>query len=149
MREGDYGLFVTLSNYTKNAQKYLDMYIARAKPEELEENAEKYWNGIGVRKNFDIGGALALAAVQKGNKANVCSYAMKLATPNWLGGDPVTAYAILNDCVLQKDAPEDQVKAFEALEKRMSAEDLRKAQNLNGADAIEVIKTRRVYLTGK
>ena len=23
MREGDYGLFVTLSNYTKNAQKYL------------------------------------------------------------------------------------------------------------------------------
>ena len=24
MREGDYGLFVTLSNYTKNAQKYLD-----------------------------------------------------------------------------------------------------------------------------
>lgn len=100
-------------------------------------------------QNFDIGGALALAAVQKGNKANVCSYAMKLATPNWLGGEPVTAYAILNDCVLQKDAPEDQVKAFEALEKRMSAEDLRKAQNLNGADAIEVIKTRRVYLTGK
>ena len=24
LREGDYGLFVTLSNYTKNAQKYLD-----------------------------------------------------------------------------------------------------------------------------
>lgn len=24
MREGDYGLFVTLSNYTANAQKYLD-----------------------------------------------------------------------------------------------------------------------------
>lgn len=24
MREGDYGVFVTLSNYTKNAQKYLD-----------------------------------------------------------------------------------------------------------------------------
>ena len=24
MREGDYGLFVTLSNYTKNAQKYLE-----------------------------------------------------------------------------------------------------------------------------
>jgi restriction system protein len=24
MREGDYGLFVSLSNYTKNAQKYLD-----------------------------------------------------------------------------------------------------------------------------
>lgn len=24
MSEGDYGLFVTLSNYTKNAQKYLD-----------------------------------------------------------------------------------------------------------------------------
>ena len=23
MREGDYGLFVTLSNYTKNAKKYL------------------------------------------------------------------------------------------------------------------------------
>lgn len=24
MREGDYGLFVTLSNYTKNAAKYLE-----------------------------------------------------------------------------------------------------------------------------
>lgn len=24
MREGDYGLFVTLSNYTKNAQRYLE-----------------------------------------------------------------------------------------------------------------------------
>ncbi len=24
MREGDYGLFVTLSNYTKNAEKYLE-----------------------------------------------------------------------------------------------------------------------------
>ena len=24
MKEGDYGLFVTLSSYTKNAQKYLD-----------------------------------------------------------------------------------------------------------------------------
>ena len=24
MREGDYGLFVTLANYTKNARKYLD-----------------------------------------------------------------------------------------------------------------------------
>ena len=133
----------------EDAQKYLDMYIARAKPEELEENAEKYWNGVGVRKNFDIGGALALAAVQKGNKANVCSYAMKLATPNWFGGDPVTAYAILNDCVLQKGASEEEVKAFEALEKRMSAEDLRKAQNLNGEDAIEAIKIRRVYLTSK
>ena len=133
----------------EDAQKYLDMYIARAKPEELEENAEKYWNGVGVRKTFDIGGALALAAVQKGNKANVCSYAMKLATPNWFGGDPVTAYAILNDCVLQKGAPEEEVKAFEALEKRMSAEDLRKAQNLNGEDAIEAIKIRRVYLTSK
>lgn len=92
---------------------------------------------------------MALAAVQKGNKANVCSYAMKLATPNWFGGDPVTAYAILNDCVLQKGAPEEEVKAFEALEKRMSAEDLRKAQNLNGEDAIEAIKIRRVYLTSK
>ncbi len=24
MREGDYGVFITLSDYTKNAQKYLD-----------------------------------------------------------------------------------------------------------------------------
>jgi len=55
----------------------------------------------------------------------------------------------LNDCVLQKGASEEEVKAFEALEKRMSAEDLRKAQNLNGEDAIEAIKIRRVYLTSK
>lgn len=133
----------------EDAQKYLDMYIARSKPEELEENADKYWNGAGVRKNFDIGGALALAAVQKGSKATVCSYAARLATPNWLGGDPVTAYAILNDCILQKKASEDQIKTFEALEQRMTAEDLRKAQNLNGEDAIEAIKNRRVSLSGK
>lgn len=133
----------------EDAQKYLDMYIARAKPEELEENAGKYWNGVGVRKNFDIGGALALAAVQKGSNTSVCSYATKLATPNWLGGDPVTAYAILNDCVLQKKATEDQIKAFEALEQRMTAEGLRKAQNLNSEDAIEAIKNRRVFLSEK
>ena len=74
---------------------------------------------------------------------------MKLATPNWFGGDPVTPYSIFNDFVLQKGASEEEVKAFEALEKRMSAEDLRKAQNLNGEDAIEAIKIRRVYLTSK
>jgi hypothetical protein len=47
------------------------------------------------------------------------------------------------------DADAGLSPVFEALEKRMSAEDLRKAQNLNGEDAIEAIKIRRVYLTSK
>src|SRR5699024_12104943 len=79
--------------------------------------SKRDWSSDVCSSDLDIGGALALAAVQKGNKANVCSYAMKLATPNWFGGDPVIAYAILNDCVLQKGASEEEVKAFEALEK--------------------------------
>ena len=44
--EGDYGLFVTLSNYTKNAQKYLDStpIIRGIKGTELVDLVLKYYD---------------------------------------------------------------------------------------------------------
>lgn len=48
MREGDYGLFVTLSNYTKNAQKYLDStpIIRGINGTELVELILKYYDEL-------------------------------------------------------------------------------------------------------
>ena len=48
MREGDYGLFVTLSNYTKNAQKYLDNtpIIRGINGTELVELILKYYHDL-------------------------------------------------------------------------------------------------------
>ncbi len=48
MREGDYGLFVTLSNYTKNAQKYLDNtpIIRGINGTELVELILKYYDKL-------------------------------------------------------------------------------------------------------
>ena len=51
MREGDYGLFVTLSNYTKKAQKYLDStpIIRGINGTELVELILKYYEGLSER----------------------------------------------------------------------------------------------------
>ena len=48
MREGDYGLFVTLSNYTKNAQKYLENtpIIRGINGTELVELVLKYYDHL-------------------------------------------------------------------------------------------------------
>lgn len=48
MREGDYGLFVTLSNYTKNAKKYLDSVpiIRGINGTELVELVLKYYESL-------------------------------------------------------------------------------------------------------
>ena len=48
MREGDYGLFVTLSDYTKNAQKYLDStpIIRGINGTELVELVLKYYEAL-------------------------------------------------------------------------------------------------------
>ena len=48
MREGDYGLFVTLSNYTKNAKKYLDNtpIIRGINGAELVELVLKYYDQL-------------------------------------------------------------------------------------------------------
>ena len=48
MREGDYGLFVTLSNYTKNAQKYLNAtpIIRGINGTELVDLILKYYPGL-------------------------------------------------------------------------------------------------------
>lgn len=51
MREGDYGLFVTLSNYTKNAQKYLDInpIIRGINGDELAGLILKYYSQLGEK----------------------------------------------------------------------------------------------------
>lgn len=51
MREGDYGLFITLSNYTKNAQKYLDStpIIRGINGTELVELILKYYEELSDR----------------------------------------------------------------------------------------------------
>lgn len=51
MREGDYGLFVTLSNYKKNAQAYLDNtpIIRGINGEELVELVLKYYENLGEK----------------------------------------------------------------------------------------------------
>ena len=51
MREGDYGLFVTLSNYTKNAQKYLETtpIIRGINGTELVELILKYYDNLSVK----------------------------------------------------------------------------------------------------
>ena len=51
MREGDYGLFVTLSNYTKNAQKYLDHtpIIRGINGTELVDLVLKYYDQLGEK----------------------------------------------------------------------------------------------------
>ncbi len=58
MREGDYGLFVTLSNYTKNAQIYLDNtpIIRGINGTELVELVLKYYEGLSekYRKMFPL-----------------------------------------------------------------------------------------------
>jgi restriction system protein len=48
MREGDYGLFVTLSNYTKNAQRYLENtpVIRGINGAELAELILKYYDQL-------------------------------------------------------------------------------------------------------
>ena len=48
MREGDYGLFVTLSNYTKNAQKYLEStpIIRGINGTDLVDLILKYYDGL-------------------------------------------------------------------------------------------------------
>lgn len=51
MREGDYGLFVTLSNYTKNAQKYLENtpIIRGINGTELVDLVLKYYDQLSVK----------------------------------------------------------------------------------------------------
>ena len=48
MREGDYGLFITLSDYTKNARRYLDNtpILRGINGAELAELIMKYYDGL-------------------------------------------------------------------------------------------------------
>ena len=51
MREGDNGLFVTLSNYTKNAQKYLEStpIIRGINGTELVDLILKYYEDLDIK----------------------------------------------------------------------------------------------------
>ena len=51
MREGDYGLFVTLSNNTQNAQKYLDStpFIRGINGTELVDLVLKYYDQLSIK----------------------------------------------------------------------------------------------------
>lgn len=122
----------------KKAQKFFESYIGAASAKDLNVEADRYWEGKGVRKNFDLGGALALAALKKGDRSEVCSFALKLSKPNWEKADPVTAYALLSGCLADsagKENPKLQ-SALSALEERLSTKDLKAAQALDPAEAL-------------
>lgn len=118
------------------AKKWLELYTQMASPQELNDMADKYWTGKAVRRNFDLGGALALAAINRGDTSKVCEYAVKLSTPNWVGSDFVTAYSVLNQCCLDHPDDEKLKNAFDTLQNRMSAEQIQKAQSLEAREAL-------------
>ena len=117
-------------------QEWLDRYIPEATVEELNEQGEKFWNGDGVRRNFNLGGALCLAALKKGDRTNLCGFAEKLGTKNWRKADFVTSYSLLNQCVIDHPENEQLKKAFDALQERMSAKQVEDAQELDPTDAL-------------
>ncbi len=121
----------------KKAQEWLDLYLINANPDELHELSEKYWKGQGVRRNYDIGGALALGALLKGDQRYLCDFAVKLGTQNWVKADYVTAYAVLNDCLLETPDHKEYSVAFAELEELMNAKQLQSAQQLEAADAVD------------
>lgn len=67
MREGDYGLFVTLSNYTKNAQKYLNNtpIIRGINGTELVDLILKYYDALSDRYRKMIPLKMVYIPVQK------------------------------------------------------------------------------------
>lgn len=122
---------------TKKADEWLELFIKKSTPKELNDLADQYWAGQGVRRNFDLGGALALGAIAKGDRSKVCQYAQKLATPNWTHNDYVTAYALLNQCSLGSEDPLQYKRALDEVENRMNSEQLKEAQNLEANEALD------------
>ncbi len=121
----------------QKAQKWLELYLPLANPDELQEVADKYWKGMGGRKDYELAGAFALASLQKGDHRYLCDFAAKLGTPNWKKSDFIIAYSLLNGCVLDAPDDEDIQRQFSSLEQRMSAQDLQEAQQLESEDALE------------
>lgn len=70
MREGDYGLFVTLSNYTKNAQKFLENtpIIRGINGAELVELILKYYDKLSDKYRTMIPLKMVYIPVAKSNK---------------------------------------------------------------------------------
>lgn len=70
MREGDYGLFVTLSNYTKNAQKYLDStpIIRGINGTELVDLILKYYEDLSEKYRKMISLKMVYIPVPKDNE---------------------------------------------------------------------------------
>lgn len=118
------------------AKRWLDLYSQMASPQELNDMAEKYWEGRAVRRNFDLGGALALAAITRGDTSKICEYAIKLSTPNWVGADYVTAYSLLNQCCLDHPENEKYKNALDNIQSRMGAKEIQAAQSLESNEAL-------------
>lgn len=121
----------------KKAQQWLNYYLEKASPDELINLSHKYWDGESVRRNFNLGGAFALGALKKGDEKDVCYFAQMLGTRNWKNADFVTAYSLLNKCVI--DNPEDKKlkEEFEQLQEMMSADQVQEAQDLDPSDALK------------
>lgn len=114
----------------KNAERWSEIYTNLATDKELFENAVKFWRGGEVRRNYDLGGAFMLAALQRGNKDAVCPYALMIATPNWKKRDLVSAYVLLDQCSLDRPNEKKWNAALNELESHLTPEELRRAQSL-------------------
>lgn len=114
---------------TKSAERWITVYTNLASDKELLNNADKYWRGDKVRRNYDLGGAFMLAALKRGNKDAVCPYARMIATPNWAHKDLVSAYVLLDQCTLDHPNQKEWKDALNALESHLNPDELRRAQS--------------------
>ncbi len=114
----------------KNAERWSEIYTNLATEKELLQNADKFWSGDKVRRNYDLGGAFMLAALKRGSKEAVCPYALMIATPNWEKRDFISAYVLLDQCSLDHPNQKKWTEALNKLESHLTAEELKRAQAL-------------------
>ncbi len=123
----------------ESATRWLKTYVEKVEAPQLHELSDKYWNGVGVRRNFDLGGNFALAALKKGDMSGLCDYAVKLSSPNWHKKDYVSAYAVLDQCVLDNPDQKQWKDHLDNLQNRMNEKEIQEAQS---ADAKEVVNKK-------
>lgn len=122
-----------------SATRWLKAYTNKVDAAKLYELSDQYWNGKGVRRNFDLGGNFALAALKKQDMSGLCDYAVMLSSPNWHRRDYVSAYAVLDQCVLDMPGQKQWKELLDSLQSRMSEKEIQEAQSI---DADEVVNKR-------
>ena len=122
-----------------SATRWLKTYAEKADAQKLYELSDKYWNGKGVRRNFDLGGNFALAALKKQDLSGLCDYAAMLSSPNWHKRDYVSAYAVLDQCVLDMPGQQKWKDLLDSLQSRMNEKEIQEAQSI---DADEVVNKK-------